>query len=141
MVEFAMTGALLFLFVLVVFDFGMYALAFLSVQNAARAAALRNSGGIESADDHKSACEIVIEEMRSLPNIGTRFSSDCTGAPLMVTAELCEGSASCGGASGTADGEPASAVRVTYTAPAMFLSNGGPKVIAKTVRMKVRNVT
>lgn len=142
MIEFALTGMILFGITLVVFNFGVYALAFLSVQNAARSAVLRNSSGIESATDQSSACETALQEMRSLPNIGTGFSSGCGSAPLVVSAHLCPPSGSCAGAAATADGAPAAAVRVTYTMPLLFLvPDSVPRVIQRTVRMKIRNIT
>jgi uncharacterized membrane protein len=119
--EFALIAPLLFPLMLVVFDFGLYAYGFISVQNAARVAALRNSGGIDSASDQAAACIMAISELSGMLNIGASFSSACGGAPLTVTAVyLCPSSASCSGSSASVDGYPAAKVTVTYTVPDLF---------------------
>lgn len=141
-VEFAMTSLVLVMFVIVAFDFGIYALSFLTVQNAARAAVLRNSGGIDSADDQASACTVVLDGLRGLPTNGVAYSTQCDQAPLIVVAQLCDGADPCLGGSAPADGEPAATVRVTFTLPNLILiPNVGPTSVQKTVRMKVRNVS
>jgi Flp pilus assembly protein TadG len=142
LVEFALTSMVLFLFVIIVFDFGIYALTFLSVQNAARAAVLRNSGGLDSAGDQEAACAVVRAQLKGLVSGGPAISAQCDQAPLIVAAELCDGSDSCLGGSPSSDGEPAAAVRVTYSLPFLFLvPTDSATVVVKTVRMKVRNVS
>jgi len=111
------------------------------VQNAARAAALRNSGGLASADDQAAACSIVRRELQGVP-IGTTPSSQCDRAPLVVVASLCDGTDPCLDGSAPADGEPAAVVRVSFTVPVQFLTlSDVPLVVQKTVRMKVRKVS
>src|SRR5579863_2760476 len=118
---FALIAPLLFPLMLVIFDFGLYAYGFISVQNAARVAALRNSGGVESASDQAAACSMAIEELRGMPNIGTSFSSNCGGAPVSVTAVLlCPTATNCSGSSASVDSHPAAKVTVTYSVPDLF---------------------
>jgi Flp pilus assembly protein TadG len=140
-VEFALIAPLLFPMLLAAFDFGMYAYAFISVQNAARVAAMRNSGGPDSAADQESACSMAIEELRGLPNIGSSFQSGCTASPLVVTSVKCSDSISCGGSTKSADGSVAASVTVAYTMPSVFtFPIAGPSAITRNAQMKVRNM-
>jgi hypothetical protein len=124
---------------LVAFDFGLYAYAFLAVQNGARAAALRNSGGPESAVYHAGACAVVLEELRGLPNIGPAFQSTCGAGPVVVSSRLCSASSPCAGGPAAADGNPATVVAVTYTLPPLFrFPLVGPTTITRTSQMRVR---
>jgi len=135
-VEFALSAPIALLFLLAAFDFGFYAYAFISVENAARSAALRNSGGSESAADQSSACEVALEELKGLPNV---TSTSCGSAPLKVTSKLCQGSDTCDGFAGTPDGSPAASVTVAYTMPAVFrFAFSGPTVITRTSQMRMR---
>lgn len=141
MVEFALTALLIFGMLIGAFDFGLYAYAFISIQNAARTAALRNSGGLESADNQNAACKMVLDEVRGLPNIGTSWESGCATAPLVVTSVLCDDSTPCWGTTMSADGEPAAAVVVTYSLPDVFqIPHILPDVISRAAQMKIRNV-
>lgn len=140
--EFALIAPLLFPLMLVVFDFGLYAYAFISVENAARVAALRNSGGIDSAADQAGACSMAIDEMRGMPNIGSSFSSSCGGSPLTVTATyLCGTSTSCSGSSASVDNEPAAKVTVTYFVPDLFkFPIVAPQSITRSAQMRMRSM-
>ena len=138
--EFALVAPLLFPLMLVIFDFGLYAYAYIGVQNAARVAALRNAGGMESASDQTTACSMATDELRGLPNIGSSFSTSCGDAPLVVTSSLCSGTDSCGGFTGTPDGQQAAAVSVTYTVPGVFrFPIVGPSRITRAAEMKLRS--
>jgi Flp pilus assembly protein TadG len=140
LVEFALIAPLLLPIVLVIFDIGMYTYAFVSLQNAARAAAVRNSGGPDSAADQSAACALVIEELRGLPNIGSSFDTPCAASPLVVTSVLCDDTTACIGTATSADGQRAVSVTVTYTPPALFrLPFVGPNSITRNAQMKVRN--
>ena len=137
LVEFALSAPIALLFLLAAFDFGFYAYAFISVENAARSAALRNSGGSESASDQSSACKVAIEELKGLPNVTATTS--CGSAPLRVTSTLCQGSATCDGYSGTPDGSPAASVTIAYTMPSVFrIAFTGPGIITRTSQMRMR---
>lgn len=140
MVELALTVPLLCVLMLAVFDSGVYVYAFISVQSAARAAAMRNSGGTESAVDQATACTIVTDELRGLPSISTTQTS-CASAPLVVSSVLCSGSGSCGSATSSADGQPSTLVTVSYTLPTMFgIPLAGLSVIRISSQMKLRSV-
>jgi Flp pilus assembly protein TadG len=140
--EFALIAPLLFPLVLVVFDFGLYAYAFISVENAARVGALRNSGGLDSASDQAAACAMAIEEVRGMPNIGSNFTSTCSGSPLKVTAKLlCPASTNCSGGMATIDSQPAATVTVTYTVPDLFrFPLVAPQSISRTSQMRLRSL-
>jgi Flp pilus assembly protein TadG len=138
MVEFGMTSVVVLVMMVVTFDFGIYANAFMAIQNASRVAALRNSGGLESVTDQSKACEMAIAELRGLPGIGASFTSDCTSGLLVVTSELCDADNPCVGI----DSYPAVRVRVTYTLPDLFhLPNVGPGVITRETHAKVRAIS
>jgi Flp pilus assembly protein TadG len=132
-----MSSVVMLMMMLVTFDVGIYANAFISIQNASRVAALRNSGGLESVDDQAAACTMAIAELRGLPGIGPSFTSDCTSGALVVTSVRCDSDSPC--ASG--DPEPSVAVEVAYTLPGLFhLPNVGPGVISRITEAKVRAV-
>lgn len=140
--EFALIAPLLFPLILVVFDFGLYAYGFISVQNAARVAALRNSGGVDSAADQAGACTMAIEELRGMPNIGTSFSSSCSSAPVSVTAVLlCPTITNCSGSTASIDSHPAAQVTVTYSVPDMFrFPLVAPRSITRSSQMRMRSL-
>jgi Flp pilus assembly protein TadG len=140
--EFALIAPLLFPLILVIFDFGLYAYGFISVQNAARVAVLRNSGGVESAADQAGACTMAIEELRGMPNIGTSFSSSCAGAPVSVTAVLlCPTITNCSGSTASIDSHPAAQVTVTYSVPDLFrFPLIAPRSITRSSQMRMRSL-
>ncbi len=140
--EFALIAPLLFPLILVIFDFGLYAYGFISVQNAARVAVLRNSGGVESAADQAGACTMAIEELRGMPNIGTSFSSSCGGAPVSVTAVLlCPTITNCSGSTASIDSHPAAQVTVTYSVPDLFrFPLIAPRSITRSSQMRMRSL-
>jgi Flp pilus assembly protein TadG len=140
--EFALIAPLLFPLILVIFDFGLYAYGFISVQNAARVGALRNSGGIDGASDQASACSMAIEELRGMPNVGTSFTSSCTGAPLTVSAVLlCPTATNCSGSSASIDSHPAALVTVTYSVPDLFrFPLIAPQSITRSSQMRMRSL-
>src|SRR5690348_15503452 len=70
-------------------DWGFYASALISVQAAARSAALYTSSATANAADATTACSIVLDEIRKLPNIGT--STTTCGSNPVVTAESVTG--------------------------------------------------
>ena len=91
---FMMAGAL---------DAGFYEVALISTQNAAREAANYTSKSSTTLADSTTACSMALDEMASLPNLGS--VSTCTASPLIVTASAVTGP----------DGGNASQVSVTYT--------------------------
>jgi Flp pilus assembly protein TadG len=68
-----------------VFDLGFYAYAFISTENAARAAVLLTSKSRVAATDQADACAIVLSEM-AWAAYGRTVSPTCTTAPLVVNA-------------------------------------------------------
>jgi hypothetical protein len=138
MVEFALIFPLMATVVLGLCDTGIYITSFISVQDAARAAVLRNSGGRSSAVDQVSACEVALHHLRGLPRMAT--VTGCSSAPLIVTSEYCSGPAACGSQAATADGEPAALVTVRYTIPTAFrFPLAGPETITAESQMKLRS--
>lgn len=142
MVEFALIFLVLFPLVLAAFDGGFYGYAFIAVQNAARAAALRNSGGLDSAADQTTACSLVVDELQGLPNIGGSFASPCTISPVVVTAQLlCATPSACSGTAATPDGQPGAQVTVAYTMPEVFqIPFVGPGALTISSEMKIRSI-
>ncbi len=106
-VEFALVFQLVLIMLLSSFNIGVYAYGLIAVQNAARTAALRNSGGAGTAADQAGACAMAIRELRGLPNIGPAFSGNCSSEPLVVSSAACDGASACPSGSTSADGEPA----------------------------------
>jgi Flp pilus assembly protein TadG len=86
------------------FDWGFYAYALISVQNAARVAVEYTSTSSTAATDSTTACSYVLSELKGEPNIGTTVTS-CGASPLIVTATSVTGP----------DSAPAAQVQVTYT--------------------------
>ena len=141
-IEFALIAPLLFPLILVVFDFGLYAYAFISVQNAARVAVLRNSGGVDSATDQASACTLAIDELRGMPNVGASFTSGCNASPISVTAVLlCATNTNCSGSAASIDHQPAAMVSVTYSVPDLFrFPLISPQSITRSSQMRMRSL-
>ena len=73
---------ILLLFIGIV-DFGFYAYAAISVQNAARAAALATGASKASAGSQVTACRYAREELSFLTN-SSSFPADCLALPLKV---------------------------------------------------------
>lgn len=112
------------------FDWGHYAYALISVQSAARAAALYTSSGAGTAADAGGACRYALGELRRAPGVGAETTS-CASWPVVVTAEEVTG----------ADGAPASTVTVAYRTLPLVPIPGllpGRLTVARTVQMRVR---
>jgi Flp pilus assembly protein TadG len=139
-IEFSLLLPWLFLLFTSVFDFGFYAYALISVENAARVAALHGAANSTVAGDQTGACNLVVEELRGLPNIGKSFSSSCSSDPLTVTAQYCDGSTTCNSGVNSADNGPAAYVTVTYQMPALFrVPIGGVARLTRTAEMRLRD--
>lgn len=137
MVEFGLVFPILLLFIIFAIDLGIYVLAFLAVENGARAAVLRNSSGKESASDRVAACRIVTAALEGLPSAGAA-SSDCSTNPITVASAYCDTSVACPGLSSTPDGGPASVVTVNYQVPPLFrLPFTDTLVISRTAQMRI----
>jgi hypothetical protein len=118
-----------FLFVGVL-DFGFYAYALISTQNAARAAVLHTSLSKAAASDPDgSGCQIVISEMLWAPNVRSAVTN-CASSPLQATFSQIAGP----------DGNDAAKVIVTYTTVPMIPIPGvftNQLTINRTVQAKV----
>ena len=122
------------------FDCGFYAYSLISVENAARSAALRASSNSSTAADQSGACSIAVQELKGLPNVSTGNSS-CSSAPIQVTATYCDSSTACTGSATSADGHSAAFVAVTYQLPPLFhMPFSGLRTVTRTVEMRLRDI-
>ena len=110
MIEVALMAPWIFFLFVGVLDLGFYAYAFISTENAARAAVLLTSKSVIAATDQADACAIVLSEM-AWAAYGRYFPPTCNAAPLVVNATLLP----CGGL----DGTDAAQVEVQYTTVTM----------------------
>ena len=107
-IEIALMLPWILLLFIAVFDFGFYVYSAISVENAARVAALHTSSNSHLANDSTTACFYALQELQKGSNVAWLPSNfSCTGSPLRVTA-----------AATTVNGMPASQVTVTYQAVA-----------------------
>lgn len=89
-VEVSLMAPWIFLLFIAVFDFGFYAYALISTENAARVGALYASSGWGAASDGTGVCLQVLPEMRMLPNVGgsticSCAGQSCTAGPIQIT--------------------------------------------------------
>lgn len=116
-----------FLFVGVL-DSGFYAYSLITLETATRSAAAFNSDANTPSDTAK-ACTIVLNEMKTLINMGSVTA--CGGSnPVSVTSAPISGP----------DNQPAMRVTVTYTTPQMIPIPGllaGQFTITRIVTMKL----
>ena len=139
-IEFCLVLPWLILLFTGVFDFGFYCYAFISVKNAARVAVLHAAANTSTAADQSGACQLVTQEMSSLPNIGSAFSTTCSGSPLTVTVSYCAGSSACGSATSSADSGPAALVTVAYQMPVLFrMPIKGISIVTQSAEMRLRD--
>jgi Flp pilus assembly protein TadG len=107
-------------------DWGFYASALISVEAAARSAALYTSTSVAAASDSSGARTIVVQELQKVPNV--------TDTNPSVTATLLDGGSS-------PDGTKASQVAVTYTTISLVPLPGLLRqqfTFTRTVTMRVR---
>jgi Flp pilus assembly protein TadG len=111
-------------------DCGYYSYALISIESAARVAALYTSTSTTTAGDSANACIYALNELRTLPNVGSS-TSGCSGSPITVSAQLQNGS----------DGNAASLVTVTYQSLPLVPIPGllqGRFTWTRTVKMRLR---
>jgi hypothetical protein len=107
--EVALMAPWIFFLFVGVLDFGFYAYAIISTQNAARVAALHNSISKEAAiDPDGSGCQMVLSELKWA--LYTRTVTTCNASPVQVSSTLVAG----------ADGNDAAQVTVQYQTIAMI---------------------
>lgn len=138
LVEFALLVPLLTLMFVGLLQLGYYSYALISVENAARSAAMRNSFGKDTATDQASACEVATEELAGILHwSGAPANSNCSTAPLRVTSILCSSSVACLGTQTSIGGEAAVAVTVDFTMPTWLPMRPADRII-RTSQMRVR---
>ena len=106
MLELALLAPWVFFLFVGALDWGFYAYSLITMETAARSAALYESTLL--SPDSNSACTIVLNEMSTLTNTGS--ISSCNSSPLVVTASTITGP----------DNTNAAQVSVTYTTPVMI---------------------
>ena len=114
-IEVALLAPWIFFLFVGVLDLGFYAYAFISVENAARAATLLTSRSRVAATDQIDACAIVLSEM-TWAAYGRTVQTNCQAAPLVVNATLLNGSTT----PPSQDGSDAAQVEVQYTTLTMI---------------------
>ena len=115
MLELALMSPWVFFLFVGALDCGFYSYQLISVQNAARAAALWAAKDPSTAGDSVGACQqVVLKELQDLPNVGSSMST-CSG-PVTVTATYLNNSGP--------DGVSATQVTVTYTSYPMIAIPG-----------------
>src|SRR4051794_4913714 len=75
--ELALISPWFFFLAIGALDWGFYGYALISMQAAARSALMYTAGNATKAVMSDKACEIVVNEMRGLPNIGNNANT-CT---------------------------------------------------------------
>ena len=86
-IEVALLAPWMFFLFVGVLDLGFYAYAFISTENAARAAVMLTSKSKIAATDQIDACALVRSEM-AWAAYGRTLPAACDAAPLVVTATL-----------------------------------------------------
>ncbi len=128
-VEFSLMAPWLFFLFVGALDGGFYANQFISVQNAARIAALNAGFTATGAASQSDACYHVRRELAAMPNAAS-FPLNCDSSPLVVTVAAIT----------DAESMPASRVRVSYQGPQMIPIPGlfpGRLTINRTVDVRV----
>jgi Flp pilus assembly protein TadG len=129
MLELALLSPWIFFLFAGALDCGYYCYALISVESAARVAALYTSTSTSTSTDSSTACTYVLQELRTLPNAGSL--SSCEANPVTVRATVENGS----------DGSTASKVSVTYQSLPMIPIPGllqGTYTWTRTVKMRLR---
>ncbi|HTS49205.1 MAG TPA: TadE/TadG family type IV pilus assembly protein [Bryobacteraceae bacterium] len=114
-IEVALLAPWIFFLFVGVLDFGFYAYALISVENAARAATLLTSRSKVAATDQIDACAIVLSEM-TWTAYGRNVQTNCQAAPLVVNTTLLNA----GTVPASEDGSDAAQVDVQYTTLTMI---------------------
>jgi Flp pilus assembly protein TadG len=112
-------------------DMGFYCYGLITVESAARVAALYTSSNSTTVADSSGACSYVLAELKSLPNVGSSITS-CGANPITVTAQSTAG----------AGGSSASIVSITYQSLPMIPIPGllaAQFTWTRTVKMPVRS--
>ncbi len=111
------------------FDWGCYSRALISLEGAARNAALNASIDSAHATDTVAACQLVRVGMKSTVNVAA--SGPCNSLPLIVTTTVVTG----------ADGRNAASVSVSYRTQKLIPIPGllaGQVTLSQTIEMPLR---
>jgi Flp pilus assembly protein TadG len=128
MLELALLSPWIIMLFIGALDWGFYGYSLITLENAARAAVLYTSQKTANASDTTTTCTILLNEMSTLPNMGT--VTTCNSSPLVLSLSSPNGP----------DGASASQVSVTYTTPAMIPIPGllaKQFTITRTVKMRI----
>lgn len=122
------------------FDWGYYAHALISTENAARVAGVYASGSPTTAVDAAGVCTFALEELRVVPNIGPSGVTCSGSTPVRVTASLLNATST----PASADGMSSAKVSVQYTTLQlipipMLLTNQA--TFYRTVEMRLRTTS
>jgi Flp pilus assembly protein TadG len=133
-IEVALLAPWIFFLFLGVIDVGFYYYAAINVQNAARAAAMYTSSTIGAMTDSTTACNLVLQEVKSMPFTGGT-PTNCSGTDLHVTVSAPQAT----GLDGIA--VPMSQISVSAKTLPMFPIPGltGQLTITRTVQMRLRD--
>ncbi len=118
------------------FDWGYYAHALISTENAARVAGTYASTAKSTATDSTNVCLFALEELRIVPNIGS--ATTCNGSPVSVTTALLDSTTT----PASADGQSAAQVSVMYTTLQLIPIPGllqKQATFNRIVQMRLRN--
>jgi Flp pilus assembly protein TadG len=130
-IEVTLMAPWIFLLFIAIFNFGFYAYTLISVENAARVAALYTSSISSAASDASGACYHAAQELSMMTNLTVTGSTVCTcaggtctlgtgtPAPLAVSVQAIPG-ASCPDAGYVVGGSQCSQVTVTYRGIQLF---------------------
>lgn len=130
MLEVALISPWVFMLFIGALDWGFYSYALITLQSAARSTALYTSESAAAATDTITACNIVLAEMRSLPNIGSSVTT-CDSNPNLTLSSV-----------PGPDLAPASQVSVRYQTVRLIPIPGlltNQITITRTVKMRLRS--
>lgn len=128
---------LIFLFV-GAFDWGYYAHALISTENAARVAGTYAATSSTTATDTTNVCLFALEELRIVPNIASNTTCGGTSPVAITTALIGPGQAN----TASADGQLAAQVSVQYTTLQLIPIPGllrNQATFYRTVQMRLRS--
>lgn len=128
-IELVLISPWIFVLFIGALDWGFYASALISIQAATRSAALYASSSSSLAGNSDVACQMVLNEIRKLPNIGD--STTTCGANPVVTAQQVTGP----------DGAAATTVSVQYQSITLIPLPGllaKQFIVTRSVTMRVR---
>jgi Flp pilus assembly protein TadG len=133
MLEMVLISPWIFLLFIGALDWGFYASALVSLEAGVRSATLYTAGSTSTAGDTTTACTIILNEIRKLPNIGSSTTS-CSSNPTVTANYLVSGPGNA----------PASRVTATYTSISLIPIPGLLRkqfTVTRSAIMRVRATT